>query len=863
MLTLSQLVAARKTVLDQFEATEAPSARARAEKCVSSGIIASPNFPDASLEGGEAWSDRGARSHERYLHGFLFFADWFGTVFADESQRDAAADAALSIVRSWAAVTQNAPASMAYHDETTAQRLIKLLQLDLFLAQSVPQQTNSFLRPLMNETADLLAKPDFHSTGNNHGMFQDLALLYYSVLADWQLGETRIKYFELSLTRLRAYFDSCYTSDGVHVENTPTYHVLVSRYLALVQEVVKVTGHSDAGHYVELLKKAEVYAIHAIMPNGVFPPLSDTQQKRMNGKNTRKTFPSQDFLYAATGGMEGTKPTSRTLVLPNSGYAIYRSEWGNPKSTFAFFSAAYNADYHKHSDDLSLYLRSQGIDLLSESGPYSYDYKHPFSRYAYSQFSHNSLIVDGTSLPRTDAKASAVSLSVLRESPSGFKVRGSNSRYSDTKHARTLEIDDNSGRPRLSLIDEIESSTDHNYQLLWNLGPDVKAQLQQNGFAVFHGANKVMELEYSTDIATKITVLRGQKKPRPMGWTFPKFGEAKPSEVVSIAFSGKIATIKTEIRLDEFQYTDPLQPIASTDWRSFEDSARIRHLFSPTDTHTTAQTKLAVVFTSPETSDLTHYKRTFETSSVSPLYIATPSRSDRLHARQEEAEQGQFDDSVQALVRAKINELELGKADVAFIGMNERGTQAINHGQMLGADRILMGLYGTNTNSYIDEISSLIQANADSRTKITVATESASDLLDQFANVIGTSAPPPLSAVTISGINNDDRPEPFFHYLRAWIEHWIKGGAEEPQAYSLGTTPGGNDLVLRLFSEETAANSFRLYLGKNVIQSRGYSRDREASFLNLEPGIYRVRVYSRSSDGRTLGSFTTRRISIQ
>lgn len=558
MLTFAQLSIMRKVVMDSFATPSDGDARNRAERSLRLRMITSPAYEDVALDDAELWAERGARSHARYLHGFLFFTDWFGTILQDEPTRIEASRQALDIIRSW----HNGPARLgishtqAFHDETTAQRLIKLVRIYPYLTANLPENDTRFIRPLMEQTAELLADSQFHSAGNNHGMFQDLALLYYAILSDWLMNSDRDRHLTLALRRLKEYFSSCFTSEGVHVENTPTYHIMVSRNLALVQRIVEAAGHSDSKYYSELLTNAEKYATHALMPNGLYPPISDTQQTRVNGPRVLRVFRSKEFLYASTLGKQGRAPKEKVLVLPKTGYAIYRSSWGDPNATYAFFSAAYNSGYHKHSDDLSLYLRSMGIDLLSESGPYGYDYKHPFSRYAYSQFSHNSLVVDGKSLPRTDGHRSAVTLRSISTDSQGMAVQGSNSRYTDTTHKRTISINDSHEKPSISITDVIESETDHSYQLLWHLGPEVRAVLHEDGLELFHGPKKVMDMVIAADVPIQISLVRGRMKPRPLGWSFPKFGEAVPTEVMLVRFSGTNARIETAIRLADFSSRD-------------------------------------------------------------------------------------------------------------------------------------------------------------------------------------------------------------------------------------------------------------------------------------------------------------------
>ncbi|MHA7142670.1 heparinase II/III family protein [Arthrobacter sp. Sr33] len=557
MLTHDNLQSVRAVVAGQLPAASNSAARDRANRFLDSRVIASASFKEIPFKDGAVWSTSTSRSQQRYIHGLLFLVDWYKTVLTDESTRSSGVVAAWEIVESWSVSNKDKSASpsMAYHDETTAQRLINLVSLSPYIDELLPVRTSA-LSALMGSTADLLSTDDFHATGNNHGMFQDLALLYWATLRAADDDPRGAAYFAKAMARLRAYFGDCFTTEGVHVENTPTYHLMVARQVDNVRKIAEAAGHPDALYYGALLKHAEKYATHALMPNATYPPISDTQQINVGQSGMDRVFTGSEFAYAISQGADGVKPTDRTLILPSSGYAIYRSQWGDPKATFAFFSAAYNADYHKHSDDLSLFLSSGGIELLSESGPYSYDYANPFSRYAYSQFAHNSLVVDGQSLPRTDGHRGKVSLDVLERRIDGFKVIGKNARHNDVVHERELDISEASGIPRFLLTDTISSSSDHEYQLLWNLGTEVSVVLHSQGFELFHGEIKVLDLVVSGNVATRQILHEGRMKPRPLGWRFPRFGEAVPAKVVAISFKGRNAQIKTDIRLADFSYKE-------------------------------------------------------------------------------------------------------------------------------------------------------------------------------------------------------------------------------------------------------------------------------------------------------------------
>lgn len=889
MLTEIQLSIMREIVLKQFTTINNTAARERAKRFLSERIISTTLYPDISLDKSDAWADRDARSHERYLNGFLFFTDWYGTILEDSDTKKLACTAASEIIRSWMGANSDHDrcARMAFHDETTAQRLISLLQLDTYMAESLPEESTLVIRPLMDETAALLAEPDFHSAGNNHGMFQDLALLYYSILADWMPWSSRDSYRLLALSRLKDYFSSCFTSEGVHVENTPQYHVMVSRHLAVVKRIVQASGHTDANYYAGLLTKAETYATHALMPNGLYPPVSDTAQRSVNSRTFLDIFASAEFEYAASAGRSGRRPPERVLILPESGYLVYRSAWGDPNATYAFFSAAYNADYHKHSDDLSLYLRRKGIDLLAESGPYSYDYKDPLSRYAYSQFAHNSLIVDGTSLPRTDSKSDSVKLRLEARTPEAVVVEGTNARYQDTVHIRRVDIHENAETPKIYVTDTISSESEHSYQLLWNLGTEVSAVVHGQGFELFSNGQKVMELTFTADVATRVTVTKGRTKPRPLGWTFPRFGEAVPSEVISVGFSGTKAEIRTTIRFSDWFYTDR-QITQLNGWKRYDGKVPVNYLFCPPPSGDTSH--LVVVFTAiHKPGDFTYnYKSTIDRVGVAALYILDDYGDQGAYYYSDHRSTAIFD-SVQSLIKQICGSLNLNKEKVATVGSSKGGAGALIHGLALGVDRIIVGAPQTrigtflrppHTNilgfmaggvsdddvDYLDGIIPSLMKNADDSTRVLLVVGEADHHLKYHVKPLLRDAEAygvEVAALVLPGLTHADIGNVFRQYLRANLEQWVRGIDESALPYELTTNDSEKTLTVSHYSPADSSHAYRLYLGSEVVQSQGYSPNDGAHFKNLAPGKYRLRISSRIGGDRSPRTFTTRWVTLR
>jgi hypothetical protein len=876
----------REAVARQLPQAADAAARSRAEAFFNDGVIVSTKFGHLSYDDGAVWTDVSKRSQARFVHGFLFFSDWHGTVLKDSDEARKYAAFAIEVIRNWAADFRDGTLApkVSHHDETTAQRLIQLTALVPRLKDVVTDEDFIWLSELALETARLLATDDFHATGNNHGMFQDIALLYFSVLCNFTSDHEREEFFATATERLYSYFSTSFTSEGVHIENTPTYHLMVSRYVHGVLDIIATADHPHADHYKLLLRNAAEYATHAVMPNGMYPPISDTTQQSEVRAARQNIFDSAEFAYAASAGKMGVKPQRRTLVLPDSGYAIYRSAWGDPAATFALFSAAYNANYHKHSDDLSLFLRSGGVDLLSEAGGYGYDYKDPLTKFGYSSYAHNCLVVDGISLPRTDDFANLTTMEADDVRGDGYRVTGRTGRLTDTTHSRTVDIQERDGVPYIDVSDTIESQAEHSYELLWNLGPDVEAVAHGQGFEVFHDGRKVLDLQFEANVPTRVSIHRGEKRPKYLGWRFPRFGQAVPAPVVKIAFQGRGAQLQTRIRLAEFNYQDRELNASSAAWRRSTGGVGLNYLPVPAASDA-GQGKLAVVFTAiHQPGDFTYnYRKSVEAAGIHALYILDDFGDQGSYYLMDHGDRAIFD-ATQDLIRQELKRLGLSAKDLITAGSSKGGSAAILHGIAAGAGRIIVGAPQVKIGSFLREPHPNMlgfmmgDTSQDSVNALdAVVFDSIDDLLEttRLSILVGDAdhhyrkhvlplksyaeaRQKQLDVTVLPGLPHAEIGSAYRQFLTENIREEIIGEGEETVPYSFRPSvdePLGLCLDVRVPAGwELAA---RLFCDTEAVARTPYGPDSKVFWKGIPAGRYRARVFLKNSVDDVVLPFTT------
>ncbi|WP_404347892.1 heparinase II/III family protein [Sutcliffiella horikoshii] len=510
-----------------------------------------PPFGTTYYPNGILWNeDNKSRGYLRLIHGHTFIGCLLDAF--EFTKETSYLTKSMEIIQDWINKNQYSETSesMAYHDETTAIRLQAWLRLLIVGRQALPEQFLSDLFEQVKFTAQLLRSDDFHSTNTNHGMFQDISLLIYSLLFKNQIEAEEYK--NIAVSRLKEYFNFVFTSEGVHKEHSPSYHMLVASNIKKLALWLGDLDNNIAKDFMVIYNKSEDFAINIIRPDGTFPPTCDTESKLVKSSSYKNLYSSQGYEYAVYSGKKGTAPNETDKVFKNSGYAIFRDDWlKKEKGTYVLFTAAYNADYHKHSDDLNLTIFS-GEEIITEAGPNGYNYKDPFTKYAYSSFAHNTLIVDGAGLPRTDGNYDKVKLIDYSITKSEVEATGVNLRYQGVKHKRNVNY--KKTKQIVTVCDHVLSNDRHKYQFLWHVAPGMNVERKtENSFEILKEGKRKMEVSFTSDSSKiKVRTMSGQTKPKVSGWRFPLMETKQPSTTIEITLDGQTIDFKTTFKiLDE------------------------------------------------------------------------------------------------------------------------------------------------------------------------------------------------------------------------------------------------------------------------------------------------------------------------
>lgn len=651
------------------------------ENIINKNIFNLNNYYDIYVDINNNWDTKSeSRSLRRWLHTHIFLSD-FTRAYA-ETKDDKYFIESFKLLTDWfekfPIEERNSIDPLAYHDEGTAIRLLFWFKYYNEFKDLMNEEQISVFQEKIDEVGDLLFQDDFYAGLNNHGMFQDMGLIAYVLFKFENFEENKI--FNKAMDRLVTYFKEVFTSEGIHKEHAPSYHVLLLHSLKqILQTLSKVDYSNDRLKTLQnIFRKGEQYTINITMPDFKLPNISDSTQVNMSTSGIYKNlFDSEEYRYITSASKEGKAPDKLINVYPESGYLVARNSWDRDAIYFLFL-ASYHMHYHKHTDDLSFILYKKG-PIFIDAGPHSYNYKDPMTEYAYSQYAHSSLVVNDKSLPRTDFKFDKVYLTKeeIDEKNQTFETVAINERYEDVIHKRSIcgDLKDES----FNIKDIITSDKLNKYQLLFQV--DGKLNVLKNGniLSIFKNNAKIAELECSKTEgidSLDISVVNEQMEPRIMGYQFPKTEEKESSNTIVLEFYSvsKQVTVETIIRLKDFKITGSASFERRNDKKVYGE---VSYIYERNN-----GLKLAIIFNSPDKEykyPLETYNEVFKNKGYDLLYI-----NDDQYKAGTSFIKGKSDSNIESDIESLIqkisNKYSYGNNDILLFGRSKSGFAALYYG---------------------------------------------------------------------------------------------------------------------------------------------------------------------------------------
>lgn len=380
---------------------------------------------------------------------------------------------ATLIVQSWIEYKESSESDenpYLWYDHGTAIRTNNLIYF--LLAYKNSQQYNenfcSQIVQLLEEHGQHLSNKAEYYENHNHGIFQDQALIHVAYFLN--NAQTQ-EWLSLAKERLIAQKEHAFSSEMVHVENSPGYQIGVTELFYQVSEFLLMQGDQFGKDLYDSVSDSLEFMAWVIKPSGIFAEIGDTNSIK-NGLTkvdySLEKYKNEHLLYASTLGQAGVAPAINSTIYPESGYYFGRSSWSSDdysQSTWTMFKAGYSSRTHKHADDLSFMLYSKGYDILVDPGWYNYMSGNPYRDYFISSNAHNTIIVDGKSYSPTEENSYKTGIYSYNLEKEWDEVTAYNNMYEGVQIDRHFIY----GGDAIVIVDNIASDEEHVYSQLFHL----------------------------------------------------------------------------------------------------------------------------------------------------------------------------------------------------------------------------------------------------------------------------------------------------------------------------------------------------------------------------------------------------------
>tara|TARA_R110001606_G_scaffold95739_1_gene212084 strand:+ start:19344 stop:22640 length:3297 start_codon:yes stop_codon:yes gene_type:complete len=440
------------------------------------------------------------------------------------------------------------PFEFIWHDHATALRAEQLVLFSYYCRDNAPEWTTqnaaflTYLEQALVVHAEWLAKDSFYSEHTNHGLEQARVLLLLGTVFEGKQAE---EWQQIAIQRISCELQFAFTNEGVHVENSPAYHIFVFKvFLGIIKDYSNDVLGDLASQFSQFSAKALNFITHILRPDGLLPPIGDTEQlptsdayKEMFGS----TNEYQHFLYALSQGKQGIKPKQLNVVYPKSGYAVFRDCWPERdqyKQAFhAIAKVGCSSRYHHQQDEGHVSVYAGGEDWLIDSGLYNYINKDPIRKYMRGRQGHNVPLISNASYGKD-----------FEHRLAAWKVADYSEREVLPHIAMQLEVLQPVVQNRhvcFSSVDKVlviedlfvsEDNQPRNFTLQWHIPKNKTVTVNGNQVTVTSTSGQEMIIDVDGPEPNNISVAKGVKEDKVFSCISYKANHYEPSQVIKVTY---------------------------------------------------------------------------------------------------------------------------------------------------------------------------------------------------------------------------------------------------------------------------------------------------------------------------------------
>lgn len=331
----------------------------------------------------------------------LPFLNWYTGSFSLQSKQERTNyfSHCLNAIGNWCRhARDNQDSPLVWHDHAAAFRVRNLANWLVFChIQGLPVTDDlrvQHLGELIVSHLNWMQQEQHYSKHTNHGFDQAMiALVIANIFADEQFEGYR----QLNRARLLDEIAFAFTEQGVHKENSPGYQKTMLVRLRQLR-AFRLLGEQEIAELAEgYIRQAEDFLQAVTLPNGFFPMIGDTRDA-----DPGTVYQQQDQIDI--------------LDYSTSGYVILRGALDSGLEFFLLFKSTHESNYHRHDDDLMIYLYVDGEVVLGDAGLGMHLETDLQRQHLRSVYAHSVPLIDATFIRQREKLATSPTLELDRDS---------------------------------------------------------------------------------------------------------------------------------------------------------------------------------------------------------------------------------------------------------------------------------------------------------------------------------------------------------------------------------------------------------------------------------------------------------------
>lgn len=339
------------------------------EKLKKNGFILRKDIPPIKINSQMSWRHKD-RNGEFSLHTLRFLAPIWGKFF--ETTDQSFINESIGFLKSWYGSFRSEKSRFYWYDMAVGIRAVHIsLLLDLSKLYPIKDSDVVFFKKVASEHIQKLVDPKNLGHGN-HAIYQLIGLKYLLLATDNNVSS----YYEYCDNKLGELVSTLFDENSVNVENSPFYH---GYNLDLISRIPRHIFPELEGQIKAIVNKATMVKKWLSNAAGAYYIIGDTEGK---GSSLELSSCTYDFVVSQKKYV--------SIDYGFSGYQVIRTHPEIQRDEFSalVFHATNKSKIHSHCDHLSFILYLKGVELITDSGKYTYD-NDRWRRFFVSDRAHN------------------------------------------------------------------------------------------------------------------------------------------------------------------------------------------------------------------------------------------------------------------------------------------------------------------------------------------------------------------------------------------------------------------------------------------------------------------------------------------